>query len=218
MINDSLPCLEAELDFCHSSTHYLLKTCILPDMGAPGTKVPLLLNVKISTIEARGPIDLLKSRYKYLIRIDNDEEKIAEKLVGSIVQEAGEFRIRWDVNKNILFALSSTVKLSVYGKGVLEHGLGGFEGSVVDLVDNDSYVDITKEGKITALKLRVAMALDANTHATDNVKDVMTKVDKQLAAMQTLSLPDSDNQSVKFVMGQILQSTKSIMDKIADVR
>ncbi|KAF9556642.1 hypothetical protein CPC08DRAFT_752398 [Agrocybe pediades] len=44
----------------------------------------------------------------------------------------------------------------------------------------------------------------------------MTKVDGELAAMATLSLPDPDKGGMKFVMGQILQSTKSIMDKVAD--
>ncbi|KAF4610656.1 hypothetical protein D9613_006787 [Agrocybe pediades] len=183
-------------------------------MSASAMKTPLLFGAKISTIEIKAPIDIYKPRYKYLIRFNQDGRKILERDSGSTVQEAGEFRIKWDINQDLLFALSSTIKLSVHSKGrLLEHNLGEFEGNVVDLVDNDSHFELVKERQSTSIKLRVTITqLDAKTHTADYVKEVMTKVD----AMVALNLPDPDKGGVKFVMGQILQSTKSIMDKVAD--
>ncbi|KAF4621732.1 hypothetical protein D9613_012173 [Agrocybe pediades] len=186
-------------------------------MSASAMKTPLLFGAKISTIEIKGPIDMFKSRYKYLIRVNQDGQKILEGESGSTVREAGEFRIKWDINKDLLFALSSTIKLSVHSKGFRGHDIGEFEGNMVDFVDNDSYFELVTKGKSTSVKLRVTITkLDAKTHTADYVEEVMTKVDGELAAMVTLNLPDPDNGGVKFVMGQILQSTKNIMDKVAD--
>ncbi|KAF4610650.1 hypothetical protein D9613_006781 [Agrocybe pediades] len=190
-------------------------------MSASAMKTPLLFGAKISTIEIKAPIDIYKPRYKYLIRVNQDGRKILEGDRGSTVQEAGEFRIKWDINQDLLFALSpisSTIKLSVHSKGrSFEHNLGEFEGNIVDLVDNDSYFELVKKGKNTSVKLRVTVTKpDAKTHTADYVNEVMTKVDGELVAMATLSLPDPDKGGMKFVMGQILQSTKSIMDKVAD--
>ncbi|KAF9557316.1 hypothetical protein CPC08DRAFT_52189 [Agrocybe pediades] len=169
-------------------------------MSASKTQTPLLLRASMSTIEVKGPIDMFKSRYKYLVRVNQDGQKILEGTGASLSQETGEFRIKWDINKELLFALPSTIKLSVHGKGLRGHDLGEFE-----------------EGKDTSLMLRITISqLDTRTHTTDYVKEVMTKVDGELAAMGTLSLPNRDNVGVKFVMGQILQSTKNIMDKVAD--
>ncbi|KAF4621770.1 hypothetical protein D9613_012118 [Agrocybe pediades] len=186
-------------------------------MSASAMKTPLLFGAKISTIEIKGPIDMFKSRYKYLIRVNQDGQKILEGESGSTVREAGEFSIKWDINKDLLFALSSTIKLSVHSKGFRGHDIGEFEGNVVDFVDNDSYFELVTKGKSTSVKLRVTITkLDAKTHTADYVKEVMTKVDGELADMVTLNLLDPDNGGVKFVMGQILQSTKSIMDKVAE--
>ncbi|KAF9542988.1 hypothetical protein CPC08DRAFT_770319 [Agrocybe pediades] len=186
-------------------------------MSASAMKTPLLFGAKISTIEIKGPIDMYKPRYKYLIRVNQDGQKILEGESGSLLQEAGEFSIKWDTNKDLSFALSSTIKLSVHSKGFREHDIGEFEGNVVDFVDNDSYFELVTKGKSTSVKLRVTITKpDMKTHTADYVKDVMTKVDGELAAMATLSLPDPDNGGMKFVMGQILQSTKNIMDKVAD--
>ncbi|KAF4621821.1 hypothetical protein D9613_012161 [Agrocybe pediades] len=186
-------------------------------MSASAMKTPLLFGAKISTIEIKAPIDIYKPRYKYLIRVNQDGRKILERESGSLLQEAGEFSIKWDTNKDLSFALSSTIKLSVHSKGFRGHNIGEFEGNVVDLVDNDSYFELVTKGKNTPVKLRVTITKpDVKTHTADYVKDVMTKVDGELAAMATLSLPDPDNGGMKFVMGQILQSTKNIMDKVAD--
>ncbi|KAF4621771.1 hypothetical protein D9613_012146 [Agrocybe pediades] len=187
-------------------------------MSASAMKTPLLFGANISTIEIKGPIDMFKSRYKYLIRVNQDGQQILEGESGSTVREAGEFRIKWDINKDLLFALSSTTKLSIRSKGrLLEHDIGEFEGNVVDFVDNDSYFELVTKGKSTSVKLRVTITkLDAKTHTADYVKEVMTKVDGELATMVTLNLPDPDNGGVKFVMGQILRFTKSIMDKVAE--
>ncbi|KAF4621764.1 hypothetical protein D9613_012112 [Agrocybe pediades] len=186
-------------------------------MSASAMKTPLLFGAKISTIEIKAPIDIYKPRYKYLIRVNQDGRKILEGDRGSTVQEAGEFRIKWDTNKDLSFALSSTIKLSVHSKGFRGHDIGEFERNVVDLIDNDSYFELVTKGKNTPVKLRVTITKpDVKTHTADYVKDVMTKVDGELAAMATLSLPDPDNGGMKFVMGQILQSTKNIMDKVAD--
>ncbi|KAF4621776.1 hypothetical protein D9613_012140 [Agrocybe pediades] len=186
-------------------------------MSASVMKTPLLFGAKISTIEIKGPIDMYKPRYKYLIQVNQDGRKILEGESGSLLQEAGEFSIKWDTNKDLLFALSSTIKLSVHSKGFRGHDIGEFEGNVVDLVDNDSYFELVTKGKSTSVQLRVTITkLDAKTHTADYVKEVMTKVDGELAAMGTLNLPDPDNRGVKFVMGQILRSTKSIMDKVAE--
>ncbi|KAF4621806.1 hypothetical protein D9613_012188 [Agrocybe pediades] len=186
-------------------------------MSASAMKTPLLFGAKISTIEIKGPIDMFKSRYKYLIRVNQDGRKVLEGESGNLLKEAGEFRVKWDVNKDLSFALSSTIKLSVHSKGIRGHDIGEFEGNVVDFVDNDSYFELVAKGKSTSVKLRVTITkLDAKTHTTDYVKEVMTKVDGELATMVTLNLPDPDNGGVKFVMGQILQSTKSIMDKVAE--
>ncbi|KAF4621815.1 hypothetical protein D9613_012181 [Agrocybe pediades] len=186
-------------------------------MSASAMKTPLLFGAKISTIEIKGPIDMYKPRYKYLIRVNQDGRKILEGDRGSTVEEAGEFRIKWDINQDLLFALSSTIKLSIHSKGHLGHDIGEFEGNVVDFVDNDSYFELVTKGKSTSVKLRVTITKpDAKTHTADYVKEVMTKVDGELAAMVTLNLPDPDNGGVKFVMGQILRFTKSIMDKVAE--
>ncbi|KAF9556653.1 hypothetical protein CPC08DRAFT_88943 [Agrocybe pediades] len=186
-------------------------------MSAPAMKTPLLFGAKISTIEIKAPIDIFKPRYKYLIRVNQDGRKILEGDSGSTVQEAGEFRIKWDINQDLLFALSSTIKFSVLSKGFRGHDIGEFEGEVVDLVDNNSHFELVTKGKSTPVRLRVTITKpDAKTYTADYVKEVMTKVDGELAAMVNLNLPDQDNGGVKFVMGQILQSTKSIMDKVAD--
>ncbi|KAF9564300.1 hypothetical protein CPC08DRAFT_660813 [Agrocybe pediades] len=188
-------------------------------MSASTMKTPLLFGAKISTVEIKGPIDMFKSRYKYLIRVNRDGQKIWEGESGILWQEAGELRIKWDISKDLLFALSSTIKLSVHSRGFRGHDIGEFEGNVVDLVDNNSHLElVTKaKGKSTSIKLLVTITqLDAKTYTADYVKEVMTKVDGELAAMVPLSLPDLDNGGVKLVMGQILQSTKNIMDKVAD--
>ena len=131
------------------------------------------------------------------------------------------------------FEPSSTVKIKLNGYrygNILKVLVGKHEGKFVDLlesggnnniqVDNacihtednllDSSFDLTDKKGILVAKMKIVLSGISRSGDSDNIEEFMSKVDSDVNRMS--SLPSSLS-----TLGQILKSTKAIMDQFSKV-
>jgi len=160
-------------------------------------------------IEAEGVDEDVKQSH-YSVKLYVADIKVAKskksKPCSSVVG------LEWKENNQISFEPSSTVKIELY-RGY-QHAyilnmkvlVGKYEGKVVDLLENDTSFDLTDKGVVLAAKLKIAFSLIPGSG--DNIKEFMKRVDDDVSHMS--SLPSSLSS-----LGQVLISTKAIMDRVS---
>ena len=74
----------------------------------------------------------------------------------------------------------------------------------------DTSIELTDKGVVLAAKIKIAFSLILGSD--DNIKEFMKRVDDEVSHMNSLSLPSSLS-----TLGQVLKSTKSIMDQVSQV-
>ena len=123
------------------------------------------------------------------------------------------------------------IKLNGYRYGnVLKVLVGKHEGKVVDLLENggnsnvqldnacilaednllDTSFDLTDKKGILVAKMKIVISGISRSGDNDNIEEFMTKVDGDVNRMR--SLPSNLS-----TLGQVLKSTKAIMDQFSKV-
>ena len=123
------------------------------------------------------------------------------------------------------------IKLNGYRYGnVLKVLVGKHEGKVVDLLENggnssvqldkacilaednllDTSFDLTDKKGILVAKMKIVISGISRSGDNDNIEEFMTKVDGDVNCMR--SLPSNLS-----TLGQVLKSTKAIMDQFSKV-
>ena len=123
------------------------------------------------------------------------------------------------------------IKLNGYRYGnILKVLVGTHEGKVVDLLENggnsnvqvdnacihtednllDSSFDLTDKKGILVAKMKIVLSGISRSGDSDNIEEFMSKVDSDVNRMSRL--PSSLS-----TLGQILKSTKAIMDQFSKV-
>ena len=74
----------------------------------------------------------------------------------------------------------------------------------------DTSIELTDKGVVLAAKIKIAFSLILGSE--DNIKEFMKRVDDEVSHMNSLSLPSSLS-----TLGQVLKSTKAIMDQVSQV-
>ena len=74
----------------------------------------------------------------------------------------------------------------------------------------DTSFELTDKGVVLAAKMKIAFFLTPASGSGDNTKDFMKRVDDDVSHMS--SLPSSLT-----TLGQVLKSTKAIMDRVSQV-
>ena len=74
----------------------------------------------------------------------------------------------------------------------------------------DASVELTDKGVDLAAKMKITFSLIPGSD--DNIKEFMKRIDDDVSHMNSPSLPSSLS-----TLGQVLKSTKSIMDKVSQV-
>ena len=74
----------------------------------------------------------------------------------------------------------------------------------------DTGFELTDKGVVLAAKMKIAFSLIPGSD--DNIKEFMKRVDDDVSHMNSLSLPSSLS-----TLGQVLKSTKAIMDQVSQV-
>ena len=74
----------------------------------------------------------------------------------------------------------------------------------------DTSFELTDKGVVLAAKMRIALSLVPGSG--DNIKEFMKRVDDDVSHMSSLPFPSSLS-----TLGQILKSTKAIMDQVSQV-
>ena len=74
----------------------------------------------------------------------------------------------------------------------------------------DTGFELTDKGVVLATKMKISFSLIPGTD--DNIKEFMKRVDDDVSHMNSLSLPSSLS-----TLGQVLTSTKAIMDRVSQV-
>ena len=75
----------------------------------------------------------------------------------------------------------------------------------------DTGFELTDKGLVLAAKMKIAFSLTPGS-GDDNIKEFMKKVEEDVSHMNSLSLPSSLS-----TLGQVLKSTKAIMDRVSQV-
>ena len=85
---------------------------------------------------------------------------------------------------------------------------------LADIFAEDDFIDtsfeLTDKGVVLTAKIKIAFSLIPVSD--DNIKEFMKRVDDDISNMKSLSLPSSLS-----TLGQVLKSTKAIMDKVSQV-
>ena len=125
------------------------------------------------------------------------------------------------------------IKLDGYRYGdILKVLVGKHEGKVIDLLENggnsnlriidnacihaednllDSSFNLTDKGILVA-KMKIVLSGISRSGDSDNVEEFMKKVDDDVNRMSSLRLPSNLS-----ILGQVLKSTKAIMDQFSKV-
>ena len=74
----------------------------------------------------------------------------------------------------------------------------------------DNGFELTDKDVVLATKMKIALSLTRGSG--DNIKEFMKRVDDDVSHMSSLSLPSNLS-----ILGQVLKSTKSIMDQFSQV-
>ena len=74
----------------------------------------------------------------------------------------------------------------------------------------DTGFELTDKGVVLATKMKISFTLIPGSD--DNIKELMKRVDDDVSHMNSLSLPSSLS-----TLGQVLKSTKAIMDQVSQV-
>ena len=74
----------------------------------------------------------------------------------------------------------------------------------------DTNFELTNKGVVLAAKMKIAFSLVPGSG--DNIKEFMKKVDDDVNRMSSLRLPSNLS-----ILGQVLKSTKAIMDQVSQV-
>ncbi|KAG6905954.1 hypothetical protein DXG01_016698 [Tephrocybe rancida] len=196
------------------------------------TDKPLLLSASLGNIEVTGNIKTRKRevRSQYSVRLYVNDKKVAKstnKPVSSVL------KWEWNADNQIWFEPSSMMKIVVYrgfetGIKLLNNLVGQYEGKVVDLLENSQYsvrylhafmlktiqldasFDLTDEKGIP-VPIEMNIALSPDNKSEDYIKKFLEKVD---ADVSRLPSNDAVANSVS-MLGQVLQLTKTIMDKLS---
>ena len=125
------------------------------------------------------------------------------------------------------------MKIKLYGYrygNILKVLVGKHEGKLVELLENggktnnarncmlsyaednllDTKFDLTDKGGIFVAKMKIVLSSIAGTSDSDNIEELMKKVDDDVSHMS--SLPSNLS-----TLGQVLKSTKAIMDQFSKV-
>ena len=74
----------------------------------------------------------------------------------------------------------------------------------------DTSFELKNKGVVLATKMKISFSLIPGSD--DNIKEFMKRVDDDVSHMNSLSLPSSLS-----TLGQVLKSTKAIMDQVSQV-
>ena len=74
----------------------------------------------------------------------------------------------------------------------------------------DTSFELKNKGVVLAIKMKISFSLIPGSD--DNIKEFMKRVDDDVSHMNNLSLPSSLS-----TLGQVLTSTKAIMDRVSQV-
>ena len=74
----------------------------------------------------------------------------------------------------------------------------------------ETSLDLTYKGVVPAAKMKIAFSLSPGSYDDINIKEFMERIDDDVSCMSSLpsSLP---------TLGQVLKSTKAIMDRVSQV-
>ena len=85
---------------------------------------------------------------------------------------------------------------------------------LADIFAEDDFIDasfeLTDKGVVLTAKIKIAFSLIPVSD--DNIKEFMKRVDDDISNMKSLSVPSSLS-----TLGQVLISTKAIMDQVSKV-
>ena len=76
----------------------------------------------------------------------------------------------------------------------------------------DTSFDLTDKKGILAAKMKIALSRISRSGDSDNIEEFMKKVDDDVSLMPVSSLPSNLS-----TLGQVLKSTKAIMDQFSQV-
>ena len=76
----------------------------------------------------------------------------------------------------------------------------------------DTSFDLTDKKGILAAKMKIVLSRISRSGDSDNIDEFMKKVDDDVSRMTSLSLPSNLS-----TLGQVLKSTKAIMDHFSQV-
>ena len=89
-----------------------------------------------------------------------------------------------------------------------------FDNACVHAEDNllDTSFDLMDKKGILAAKMKIALSRISRSGDSDNIEEFMKKVDDDVSLMPVSSLPSNLS-----TLGQVLKSTKAIMDQFSQV-
>ncbi|KAF8955682.1 hypothetical protein BDZ97DRAFT_1764582 [Flammula alnicola] len=172
-------------------------------------------------IEVEGDFEKEKptAKRQYFVEFHVDDKEVANskketKVAKSTNAESGEtvFTWEWEADKKIWFSPSSTITIKIYRKRarLLTSVVGLHKGKVVDLLENDTLLDLTdKKGDPISAKMK--MGLSRVSESDSNVKTFMEKVDADVSRLPS-------NKAIintASTLGKALQLTKNIMDNLS---
>ncbi|KAF8954305.1 hypothetical protein BDZ97DRAFT_2081794 [Flammula alnicola] len=136
------------------------------------------------------------------------------KVAKSTNAESGEsvFTWEWEADTKVWFSPSSTITIKIYRKRarLLTSVVGLHKGKVVDLLENDTPLDLTdKKGDPISAKMK--MGLSRVSESDSNVKTFMEKVDADVSRLPSNKAVINTATTV----GKALQLTKNIMDNLS---
>ena len=104
-------------------------------------------------------------------------------------------------------------KLWTYSK-MVSNTMFKLANACIHVEDNllDTSFDLTDKKGILAAKMKMALSRISRSGDSDNIEEFMKKVDDDVSLMPVSSLPSNLS-----TLGQVLKSTKAIMDQFSQV-
>ncbi|KAH9474191.1 hypothetical protein JR316_0013506 [Psilocybe cubensis] len=184
----------------------------------PGNQ--LLLSGILSQIEVKGDIlngNKHRSFYWVQIYVDNQEIIKSDK----IKAHSDKLSWQWGSDTKIYFSPSSVVRIELYRgfkssamdkfRQILVH-VAQFEEQIEKLLDNSSALFELKDKKEQSVA-QINMSLFLSETPNEFISDFMKKVDRDVANLKDI---DGVSKLALSILGPVLQSTKTLMDTVAD--